>query len=92
MIASAPGSACSRRSRASSRSSLAGDADHARGRPGSSRPRSVFVGFAGALVAFVDALERDPETRVELSTAYTWLGAGEFEVCAGDFSSTRSPS
>ena len=41
---------------------------------------SVFVGFAGAVVAFVDALGRDPDDRVELTTAWTWLEAGDFEV------------
>ncbi len=41
---------------------------------------SVFVGFAGAVVAFVDAWGRDAEDRVELTTAWTWLKAGEFEV------------
>jgi NADH-quinone oxidoreductase subunit L len=41
---------------------------------------SVFVGFGGALVAFFDAWGRDAEERVELTTAWTWLKAGEFEV------------
>jgi len=41
---------------------------------------SVFVGFAGAVVAFVDALGRDAEERGELTTAWTWLKAGEFQV------------
>ena len=41
---------------------------------------SVFVGFAGAVVAFLDAWGRDAEERVELTTAWTWLRAGEFEV------------
>ena len=41
---------------------------------------SVFVGFAGALVAFFDAWGREPEERGELTTAWTWLEAGEFEV------------
>ena len=41
---------------------------------------SVFAGFAGALVAFVDALGRDPDDRAELTTAWTWLEAGELEV------------
>jgi NADH-quinone oxidoreductase subunit L len=41
---------------------------------------SVFVGFAGAIVALVDALGRDTEDRVELTTAWTWLQAGEFEA------------
>ena len=41
---------------------------------------SVFAGFAGAVVAFVDALGRDAEERGELTTAWTWLKAGEFQV------------
>ncbi len=41
---------------------------------------SVFVGFAGAVAAFVDSLGREPDDRVELTTAWTWLKAGEFEV------------
>jgi NADH-quinone oxidoreductase subunit L len=41
---------------------------------------SVFVGFAGALVAFVDAWSRSPNDRTELTTAWTWLQAGQFKV------------
>ena len=41
---------------------------------------SVFVGFAGALVAFVDALGRSPDDRTELTTSWTWLTAGDFRV------------
>ena len=41
---------------------------------------SVFVGFGGALVALFDAWGRDPDDRVELTTAWTWLKAGQFEV------------
>ncbi len=41
---------------------------------------SVFVGFGGALYAFFDAWGREPEERVELTTAWTWLKAGEFEA------------
>ncbi len=41
---------------------------------------SVFVGFAGAVYAFVEALGRDADDRVELTTAWTWLKAGDFEV------------
>ena len=41
---------------------------------------SVFAGFAGAVVAFVQMLGESPEERSHLSTAYTWLGAGEFEA------------
>lgn len=41
---------------------------------------SVFVGFAGALVAFVQIAGESPEERSHLSTAYTWLGIGRFEI------------
>jgi NADH-quinone oxidoreductase subunit L len=51
-----------------------------RGQAGWISTGSVFVGFAGALVAFFDAWGRDAEERVELTTAWTWLKAGEFEV------------
>ena len=41
---------------------------------------SVFVGFAGALVAFIKVVGESPDDRSHLSTAYTWLGAGKFNV------------
>ena len=41
---------------------------------------SVFVGFAGAVVALVDAWRRSPDDRTELTTAWTWLEAGQFQV------------
>jgi NADH-quinone oxidoreductase subunit L len=41
---------------------------------------SVFVGFAGAVVAFFDAWSRSPDDREELTTAWTWLQAGQFKV------------
>jgi NADH-quinone oxidoreductase subunit L len=41
---------------------------------------SVFVGFAGAVIAFVDALGRSPDDRSELTTAWTWLQAGQFKA------------
>jgi NADH-quinone oxidoreductase subunit L len=41
---------------------------------------SVFVAFAGALVSFFAMWGRDAQERSELSTAYTWLGAGDFDV------------
>ena len=41
---------------------------------------SVFVGFAGAVYAFVDSLGRTPDDRVELTTAWTWFKAGDFVV------------
>ncbi|MGL6278938.1 MAG: NADH-quinone oxidoreductase subunit L [Gaiella sp.] len=41
---------------------------------------SVFVGFAGAVIAFVDALGRPSDDREVMSTAWTWLKAGSFEA------------
>ncbi len=41
---------------------------------------SVFVGFAGAVIAFVDAYGRSADDRSELSTAWTWLQAGQFKA------------
>jgi NADH-quinone oxidoreductase subunit L len=41
---------------------------------------SVFVGFAGAVVAFVAVLGESADDREHLSTAYTWLAAGEFHA------------
>ena len=45
---------------------------------------SVFVGFAGALVAFVKVAGESADDRAHLSTAYTWFGVqfgfGEFKV------------
>jgi NADH-quinone oxidoreductase subunit L len=41
---------------------------------------TTFLAFAGALVAFFSLWSRDAEEREHLSTAYTWLAAGEFEV------------
>jgi NADH-quinone oxidoreductase subunit L len=41
---------------------------------------SVFVAFVGALVSFFAMWARDAEERSELSTAYTWLAAGRFDV------------
>jgi NADH-quinone oxidoreductase subunit L len=41
---------------------------------------SVFVGFAGAVVAFFDALGRDADERTELTAAWTWFKAGDFVV------------
>ena len=41
---------------------------------------TTFVAFGGALVAFLGLWARDPGEREELSTAYTWLAAGDFEV------------
>jgi NADH-quinone oxidoreductase subunit L len=41
---------------------------------------SVFVGFGGAVVAFVDALGRNPDDRAVTTTAWTWFAAGDFKV------------
>ena len=41
---------------------------------------SVFVGFAGAVAALVDAWTRSADDRTELTTAWTWLEAGQFQV------------
>ena len=41
---------------------------------------SVFVAFAGALVSFVALWGEDAEERAQLSTAWTWLSAGGFDV------------
>ena len=41
---------------------------------------SVFVGFAGAVASFLATLGRDAADREELSTAWTWLAAGDFRV------------
>ena len=41
---------------------------------------TTFVAFGGALVAFFGLWARDSADREELSTAYTWLAAGDFEV------------
>jgi NADH-quinone oxidoreductase subunit L len=41
---------------------------------------TTFVAFLGALDAFVRLWARDPAEREVVSTAYTWLAAGELEV------------
>ena len=41
---------------------------------------SVFVGFAGAVWAFVDMLSKDTADRSQITTAWTWLEAGNFKV------------
>jgi NADH-quinone oxidoreductase subunit L len=38
------------------------------------------VAFGGALVAFFGLWAESPDEREQLSTAYTWLAAGDFEV------------
>jgi NADH-quinone oxidoreductase subunit L len=41
---------------------------------------SVLVSFVAALVAFFQLLSDSPEERSHVSTLWTWLSAGEFEV------------
>jgi NADH-quinone oxidoreductase subunit L len=41
---------------------------------------TTFVAFAGALVAFFGLWAADPSDREHVSTAYTWLAAGNFQV------------
>ena len=41
---------------------------------------SVLVSFAAAVVSFAAMLGRDAEERGEVSTAWTWLAAGDFRV------------
>jgi NADH-quinone oxidoreductase subunit L len=41
---------------------------------------SVFVGFGGAVAAFIAMVGRSGSNRSELSTPYTWLSAGTFHA------------
>jgi NADH-quinone oxidoreductase subunit L len=41
---------------------------------------ATFVAFGGALVAFFGLWATDPSDREHVSTAYTWLAAGDFQV------------
>jgi NADH-quinone oxidoreductase subunit L len=41
---------------------------------------TTFLAFGGAVIAFAGLWARDPADREELSTAYTWLSVGDFEV------------
>ena len=41
---------------------------------------TTFLAFGGALVAFLGLWAADPSDREQVSTAYTWLTAGDFEV------------
>ncbi len=41
---------------------------------------TTFLAFAGALIAFFGLWSRDADDREHLSTAYTWLAAGDFQV------------
>jgi NADH-quinone oxidoreductase subunit L len=39
---------------------------------------ATFVGFVGAAISFFSMVGRDPGDRSEVSTAWTWLGAGSY--------------
>ena len=41
---------------------------------------TTFVAFGGALVAFIGLWAADPSDREQVSSAYTWLAAGDFEA------------
>ena len=41
---------------------------------------TTFVAFGGAVVAFFATWAASPDDREVVSTAYTWLAAGDFEV------------
>jgi NADH-quinone oxidoreductase subunit L len=41
---------------------------------------TTFVAFGGAVASFFSMWARDADDRSELSTAYTWLAAGSFDV------------
>jgi NADH-quinone oxidoreductase subunit L len=41
---------------------------------------TTFLAFGGALVAFIGLWAADPADREQVSAAYTWLAAGDFEV------------
>jgi NADH-quinone oxidoreductase subunit L len=41
---------------------------------------SVFTAFGGAVVAFVGLLDRGHEEREQVTTAWTWLSAGNFDA------------
>ena len=41
---------------------------------------TTFAAFGGALIALFGLWAADPEDRERVSTAYTWLAAGDFEV------------
>ena len=76
---SAPGSACSRRSPGSSRSRSRARASRG-GRPAGSRPGRCSSASPARSSRSSTRWGRDAEERVELTTAWTWLKAGEFEV------------
>ncbi len=41
---------------------------------------ATFIAFGGALVAFIGLWAADPSDREQVSTAYTWLESGDFQV------------
>ena len=41
---------------------------------------TIAVSFGGAAASFASMWARDPDDRAELSTAFTWLAAGSFDV------------
>src|SRR5262249_57344387 len=41
---------------------------------------TTFLAFSGALLAFIGLWAADPSDREQVSTAYTWLAAGDFPV------------
>ncbi len=41
---------------------------------------ATFIAFGGALVAFIGLWAADPSDREQVSTAYTWLASGDFQV------------
>jgi NADH-quinone oxidoreductase subunit L len=41
---------------------------------------TTFLAFGGALVTLYTLWDREPDEREHVSTAYTWLAAGDFEV------------
>jgi NADH-quinone oxidoreductase subunit L len=41
---------------------------------------SVFVGFGGAVTAFVGLVDREADEREVVTSAWTWLGSGGFSV------------
>jgi NADH-quinone oxidoreductase subunit L len=51
---------------------------------------TTFLAFGGALVAFIGLWAADPSDREHISTAYTWLESGGFEVPLGILLDTLS--
>jgi NADH-quinone oxidoreductase subunit L len=51
---------------------------------------TTFLAFGGAVVAFIGLWATDPADREQVSNAYTWLAAGDFEVDVGILLDTLS--